>query len=368
MGRTSVGWRLRQRVKGGVYLVRFWCGGSESERSTGTRDPVEAAREASRIYADAISRDKPRRKQVRTFGFDLEECIAQWLVSLSATHDAKTLETWEVYATAHWVPHFSAIHHITDAGCAEYMRARLGKVLAQTVRKELTALRQFCRWLLAHGALAQEVNVPGIGKRVTGTLHERRSRSPAIPLSPDETEAILAHLPEWSESKKVARFPIRARFIVGYETSIRPETLDRLEAGVHYRSGSSTIMLTAELDKNRWAREVPLSERARAVLDSVCPEEGLIFGKHDYRPHLRAAAEATLPPGRSKLFNGAHLRSACITHRLEQTGNLPGVQFLAGHKLTSTTSAYVRPSLRAALDVVRQGDRSAKRPRRSAKR
>ena len=108
MGRTSVGWRLRQRVKGGVYLVRFWCGGSESERSTGTRDPVEAAREASRIYADAISRDKPRRKQVRTFGFDLEECIAQWLVSLSATHDAKTLETWEVYATAHWVPHFSA--------------------------------------------------------------------------------------------------------------------------------------------------------------------------------------------------------------------------------------------------------------------
>jgi integrase len=374
MGRPSSGWKLRpSRGPGRIRTVRFWIEGAEFERSTGTSDPEEAAREAARIYADAVQRGSQKRKRVGSgLGPQLEELLAAWLVTIASTHDAGTCKTWELYAYTHWEPHFGATHHLNDLMCAEYMRARLLVVQGSTVRKELTALRQFLKWCHAEAkVLPQEVKVPSVPKRSLGTKFEKRRRAAAIELSPAETEAIIAALPEWSESKKVEPFPIRARFLVGYETSLRPSTLDRLLLDVHYRCGSSTIMLTPELDKNRWGREVPLSERARRALDAVCsrlaamraetlaelaPGESLppspIFGVHDYRERLEEAAKAALPEHRADLFAGTHLRSARITHWLEQTGNLPGTQYLAGHKQTNTTARYVKPSLRAAMDVV----------------
>jgi len=66
------------------------------------------------------------------------------------------------------------------------------------------------------------------------------------------------------------------------------------------------------------------------------------------------------------VFTGQHVRSAAITRALERSSNLAGVMHLAGHKLASTTSKYVRPSLRAALDVTgsfsgeRSGDGAGK--------
>src|SRR3970040_3097059 len=47
--RRNSGWVLRQKVEGGIYTVRFWLGGRESERSTGTSDRGAAASEAARI-------------------------------------------------------------------------------------------------------------------------------------------------------------------------------------------------------------------------------------------------------------------------------------------------------------------------------
>lgn len=253
----------------------------------------------------------------------------------------------------HWLPHFEAMHNFTDSMADAYMRKRLGSVQGSTVRKELTALRQFLVWAQAAGFVPRAVKVPSVPKRAIGTKFARRRRAGAIELSPVECKAMLAELPEWSTSRKVARFPIRARFMVGYETGLRPSALDSLEAGVHYRKGSSTIMVTPELDKNRWGRELPLSAEARAALDAVCPADGVIFGKHDYREHLKAAAALALPPERAEIFCGAHLRSAMITHKLEATGNLPGVQYLAGHKLATTTAGYAKASMRAAMDVIR---------------
>lgn len=352
MGRTASGWKLRQRAPGHAYSVRFWINGAEHERSTGTSDPTAAAREAARIYADAVSREPKQQRRLRTAGLSLEELLAQWVVSLSSTHDPGTCKTWELYGFTHWVPHFSSLHHLNDAMCADYMRARLLKVRGDTVRKELSALRQFIKWMLEVGSLERPVTVPSVPKRATGVAFEKRRRSAPAALSPAECQALIAALPLWSTSKKVEPFPIRARFLVAYETGLRPSTLDALQAGVHYRRGAATILLTPEMDKNRWGREVPLSQAARDALDAVCPEEGPIFGSHDYREHLASAAKDALTPERSKVFAGAHFRSARITHWLERTGNLPGVQYLAGHKRANTTAAYVRPSLRAALSVI----------------
>lgn len=362
MGRKSTGWKLRQRGKGLIITVRFWLEGAEVERSTGTCDPSEAAKEAARIYAAHVQTARPKRARHAGPGLPLEDLLASWLAELSATHDAGTCTTWELYARTHWLPHFGATHHVTEQMAREYMLARLRVVRGTTVRKELSALRQFVKWSQANGYLSG-VTVPGVPKRATGTAYGKRRRVSAVELSPAEARAIIENLPEWSSSKKVERFPIRARFLVAYETSLRPSTLDRLVAPTHYRKGSSTILLTPELDKNRWARELPLSETAQAALDRVCPDEGPIFGEHRYVELVREAAKDVLPPERWERFTAAHLRSARITHWLEGTGNLPGTQYLAGHKQTSTTAGYVRPSLRAALDVL---DASKKKRRKRA--
>jgi integrase len=52
------------------------------------------------------------------------------------------------------------------------------------------------------------------------------------------------------------------------------------------------LLIRDEVDKNRFGRELPLSEAARRALDQVCPDMGLLFGSHDYRRLLREAAKA----------------------------------------------------------------------------
>ncbi len=356
MARNRQGWRIRRRTAGGVWYVRFQSDGHLVERSTGTGDRDAAQKEAARIYANAISLEKPKPVQRRRADAEqeLEVDVAQWIVYLANTHDPGTLKTWELYASTHFIPWFGATHNVSTPLCDAYMRDRLGKVLATTVRKELTALRSFVAWAQENGKIPKGVEVPPVPKRATGTAFAVRRRSAAIEISPEEVEAVIAALPTWSTSKKVDRFPIRARFIVAYETGLRPSTLDRMKSPLNYRFGSKTIKITADLDKSRWVRDVPITDRARRALDEVVPEDGgLIFGKHEYRPHLKAAAESVLPRERAEVFCGAHLRSAMITHSVERPlTNLAGVQFQVGHTQLNTTARYMRPSQRAALKNV----------------
>jgi site-specific recombinase XerC len=362
MGRHSGGWELRQRTPGGVWYVRFTLAGRTRELSTGTRDYEQARKAAARIYAHHVQQ-APVRRATRGAGGPVEELVGEWIASLDSTHDAGTLKTWELYAGAHWVPRWLTVTDITAEALTAYRDARLKAVRATTVRKELSAMRSFLRFL------DSPVTVPSVGLRVTGTAFATRRRTTAPELSPEQVEALLAALPDWSTSRKVERFPIRARFVVAYETSLRPSTLDRLEAPKHYRRESTTLLITPDIDKARQGRELPLSQRARDALDAVCPKEGAIFGKHDYREHLKVAAEKVLPADVAARFAGTHLRSARITHLLEQSGNLPGVQYLAGHLLASTTAIYTRPSLRAARAVLGLGaPKKPSRRRRTAKR
>jgi hypothetical protein len=64
--------------------------------------------------------------------------------------------------------------------------------------------------------------------------------------------------------------------MVAFETTLRPSTLNALSVPEHYTRGASTLAITDSIDKARFGREVPLSEDARAALDAVIPEAGLI--------------------------------------------------------------------------------------------
>lgn len=299
----------------------------------------------------------------------MPKLIGRWISWLATTHASSTLTIWEIYAGTHWIPFFGGVEatyrDITPERCDEYMRARLLKVRSVTVKKEHTALRSFLGWLEGEGyavptqnGLTASANVPRLPKRAAGVKHTQRRRVAASALSPEHVRLLIKALPEWSITKKLDRFPVRARFIIAYETSLRPSSLDRIETPKHYRAGESMLRLTDDTDKARWGRDVPLSKRARRVLSYVVRGlgegyEGPIFGTHDYRGHIQKAAKDALPREIAERFCGAHLRSARITHLLEKPqANLPGVQQLAGHKLMSTTARYVKPSFRAAQDAL----------------
>jgi integrase len=202
------------------------------------------------------------------------------------------------------------------------------------------------RWLLESGHITELPAVPVVKASVSGTRYTHRRRSKAPELSPEEIQKVLDELDEWSTNEPW--FPIRARFGGAYETTLRPATLDKLKAPENYAVGAAHLTLTDEDDKEAYGRAVPLTLRARRALDSVCPEEGVIFGAHRWNHFLGPAAAAALSPEKARVFTGQHFRSAGITHLLERTGNMPGVQYLAGHKHASTTARYVRPSMRAA--------------------
>lgn len=376
MGRKrhdSSGWTLRRPSEESVWYVRFRSapGASTTERSCGTRDRAAADVEAARIVAAARAgtvseaRAPGARPKVRSgVAPALGPLVIEWLDWLRATHAATTIKTWGDYATSHFVPFFGSTERLTEDGCKAYQRARLGKVEGVTVRKEQSALRSLLAFALESGVLAAPVVVPPLPKRAQGTPHPVRRRRAAPPLSPAETLAIIRALPEWSESRKVARFAIRARFIVGYETGLRPSTLDRLLCPQHYRPGSTLLSLDAASVKERWARDVPLSRRARRVLDHVLrglapgdgtPYRGPVFGWHNYREHIEAAALRALPPEKAGRFCAAHLRSAMLTHGLQAGANIVGMQYRVGHTMISTTARYVKPSFEAAAATLDRG-------------
>jgi len=61
---------------------------------------------------------------------------------------------------------------------------------------------------------------------------------------------------------------------------------------------------------------------------------------------VKKAAEAVLTKEQSKTFTQYDLRHARIT-QLAETGNLPGVAFIAGHVQASTTSGYIHSNRKA---------------------
>lgn len=333
-----------------------------------------------------MSKKKKQRKADK-----LRQLLAGWLEHLQDTHAPTTLETWENYCSAHFVPFFEGLGGLTRERCAAYIKDRLKHVLAATVKKERTALRSFLEWALMEDELdapswadkrpsdpsqiqqwaSDVVNtmVPPMPKRARGVPHTQRRRVAAFEVSPEQVKEFVRALPEWSSSGKVARFPIRARFILAYETSLRPSTFDRILAPKHYQIGDSMLRLTADTDKARWPRDIPLTKKARRVLDYTlramarhnggAMHEGPIFGAHDYRTHVRAAAFKAMPRELAERFAGSHLRSARITHLIERGANLLGVQYGAGHKQLSTTSRYAKPSFRAAAAALGEGSRPA---------
>ena len=384
-GGNNTGWRIRRKPGRTIWTVVYHTpGGRSGERSTGESDETAAFAAGSRIFgeevlADAKGTSKPKATKRQGEGTDLPTLFGKWLTALRLTHAPTTIVIWELYS-AKWIKWFGGIHaterDITREKLTDFFAKRLGEVLSTSVKKERAALVNFLTWAETEGypiVLPVSDLVPRLPKRAAGVAYGKRRRVAAPSLSPEQVRTLIRALPEWSiEQGGHERFPVRAKFLVQYETGLRPSLLGRIRTPEHYRKGQALIRITADIDKAKYARDVPLTRKARRILDYVIDRlndegrtggreyRGPIFGSHDYRKHITRAAKR-LPRELAEIFCGAHLRSARITHLLELGANIPGVQQLVGHKQMSTTAKYVKPSFRAAEDAL--GARRPEKPK-----
>jgi integrase len=344
MGRRAEGWKLRWDKKSGIAYVRF-THGTRHELSTGERDPAAAAREAAKIYARVVAGE-----QVGTPGatprLDLVDLTGDWIAAIrGTTHAESTADGYKLHMGAHIIPFFLTLDRVTTGSIGDYQRERLRKVSRITLRKERATIATFLAWCREQNLIGK-IELPALPRGALGIRAVSRKQT-AVDVSPSQVAAFLAALPELSKGRLrgAGRFPVRARFILAWETGLRPSTLDRLRVGEHYTRGAAELVITDAIDKARFGRTVPLTAAARAALDSVLPESGLVFGRRDYREYVREAAKvAELPKG----FSPYDLRHGRALELTEASGNLPGVAFLLGHRKLTTTDKYLRGTRRAA--------------------
>jgi len=350
MGRRTLGHKIIKR--GRLFYVRFTHEGRRHEYGTGESTSTEAHRVGHAIWLAVLRGERldtgrgPKASPVeQPPGVTLAEVTREWL----SDHPIRksTLVLYGKYA-GYWIKAFPTTDDLTADAMAVYCRGRLKVARGKTVRSEMSALRVFIGWLFEDN----RPEVPEVPRQVAGTPYRHRRRSRAPEINPADVERILELLPE----KSARGWWVRPRFVVAYDTTLRPETLDKLSVPENWSPGSNELSLSAEDDKELYGRAIPLTQRAIRELERVAPEAGLIFGQHRAGPYLKEAARKVLPESKAAIFTGQHFRSAAITHLLELTGNLPGVQGLAGHLHTSTTSKYVRPTLRAARSVVAEAE------------
>lgn len=364
MGRPRKGWSLRKpRRPGDSYAVRFTSAtGQPRELSTGTRDPREASRVAAELYARDLTRGPDAPPGVPTVDplLSLTDLFARYLLAIETTHDPETVKTYVGYAKR-FVGFFGdTLATVTAARMGVYQRERLGQVLRGTVRKERSFLSTFLAWCVEQHVLG-EAHVPAWPKLPRKALGVRsgKQRAKPVDVTVADVAAFLAALPLWSRSRRGARFAVRARFAVAYETGLRPATLDAISIPEHWTPGAAELEIAPEIDKARFGRRVPLTPFARAALEHTVRElgitAGLVFGEHDYRaPVEKARKAAGLPAG----FAPYDLRHGRASHLLDASADLRGTGFVLGHKLMTTTNRYIRPDekgARAALAAASSG-------------
>lgn len=347
MARQAEGWKLvppRGRRK--VYSVRFRWAGVRYNRGTGTADPGQAASEAARIYSEIVS----GREVAQPVSGDLDTTTGEFLAHYTLTHRAGTAATVEMYFSSHVNPFFRSLERFTKPVFADYIAHRIQRVTRVTLRKELSALRQFRDWLGTRGIEIAEV--PRLPKHGHAGVRAPNARKPkATIITPKEAKRILAAMP--LRSRRTGAW-VRPLFAVLWETGLRPVTILRLEAPRHFAKGARRLFVSRDIDKEGFERWIPLSAAAREALDRVCPEEGRLFGADEKSLRFSLAAalrEAGLEGRGIGVYDFKHSR---ITHDVNSGAPLAGVAHLVGHRHVSTTALYVTTGEDAARAVIRR--------------
>ncbi len=383
-GRAKQPWYLRSHR--GVAQVDFMLAGERIRRSLelpyhpkrSSKAEARAAYEAAaRYYSDHVAGRVVSSRDSRVMtAATLEEATALWLDAIETPATKGRCDTFAVYGR-HWAGFASDDsmrsdgvlrwegsrltpfeRFVSDEGPEDYAVTRLALVLRETVRKELVAMFGFFRWLKLRKYISEIPPRPSLPSSDPG-VHAGKQRRAPVPLTAPQASAIVAQLPEWSNTGKRRpdeRFRVRVWGEFLWETGLRPSTVERLSVPQNYVKGSTTITLAGADDKARYGRVVPLSARAQTILAELAPAAGLIFGRHDYRKFLKAAAKKVLTASSAPSFAAYDFRHGRALDLLETSGNLPGVAYQLGHKQLTTTNRYLKAQQRQGAAVMAAAD------------
>lgn len=361
MAKRAEGWKLRPDRRTGIQFVRFRHAKIRYEISTGERDLGVASGKAAFIYSEVVSGRWERTVTIARPGQPLDEVAALWLADVETECKPKTWKLYKLHIQTHLVPFFASLDRVVPPRVADYRRMRLRKVLRETVIKELTTLRRLCRWAVEQDILREVpkiANPPPGAAGVDDARGVRHKRKP-IPISQPEAQAIIAALPERASRARRGhvRHVVRDFFVVLWETGLRPETVSAIEAPGNFRKGALELTITPDVDKVKYARELPLTDAARDALARNVPEVGRIFGTHDFRDPFRKACRAALGDDwRAEQVTPYDFRHGRTTDLLDQPGaTLPGVSYLVGHKQITTTNRYVHAPKAAGAAILSGG-------------
>jgi hypothetical protein len=310
MARHAQGWRLDRDPRTGVYFARFTHASRRYKLSTGARDPGEAESAAARRYADVIAgRRAPGRQVAASPNRPLDEVAAAWLADVEPTLDPTTFKLYQnTYVGGHFAPFFRTMDRVSTVGIEEYKAHRLRQVRRETLKKELHALTRFVKWAYKRGHLSELPLVELPPRHVAGTTASQSRKRKFLVFTEAEIEAVLARLPEWTESKKKkGSFPVRARFIVAWETGLRPSTLCKLCAPGDYRRGDQHLVIREEADKADFGRELPLTSARERRSTRCAPTQGSSSVRTTTGPFCAA------PPAMPISTSGARRSSATTT-------------------------------------------------------
>lgn len=355
MGRHAQGWTCKPR--GEYFHVRFRHAGRRYSISTGETDPAGAREAAARIYAEVVAGRRRRVGGALRSKLHLDQLFAEWIAACHGVLDVATIYTYEHTYVPRFIRFFKTFDAIDDATIDEYGRSRLREILKKTVYKELGALRGFLRWCKQENYLEVLPTFPEYPKTTKGK-RSGKQRAKANELSEEQVIVAIGAMPILSSRVAHRKLPkgdplrrpfvVRPRFIVAYETGLRPATLDELELGTDWTRGARELRIDDDDDKARFGRTVTLTDTAVAALEMTVKLLDLqpgdkLFGKHRYETHLERAGKAA---GVKKLA-AYDFRHAVSTHMADRGAPLGGIAYQDGHTQLTTTSKYAHPTRRA---------------------
>lgn len=342
MGRVAQGWKLKP-TESGIYAVRFRHEGKRYDRSTGERDPRKARNKAIQIYTNITSGAEEPTARVAGQDLRLDELMGMWLEAIEPEIEPETHLHYSQKALNIIRIHFKSLGAFTKEGIAGFMRLRLRDVQRVSVVADIKVIRRFLSWVVEASLLAKMPEIPPLARSMGGKAKNPGRKTKAVHISEAEALSILANLPERAPR---AGWTIRDRFIVQWETSLRQATIGKLRVPEHFTKGAKRLVITDAIDKARFGRALPLTDRAREALERCLPEEaGPIFGRHlasETSRYLKLAAGAALPPERAKHFSAYDFRHGRIAGLLAGGAPLSAVAYLAGHTQLTTTNRYVQ--------------------------
>jgi integrase/recombinase XerC len=344
MARRAAGWSLYQ--KRGFYYVSFSFRERRHRIALGTRDRGQAATCAAQCYAETVSgRRAPLAKRVALH--DLPTLFGEWIGAMAPLYSPEMSALREIHGRT-LITFFETLDRVTSASIGDYQTARLQRVLRQTLRKELSTLRLFLRWLVEQGAIEKAPDFPALTSRNPGVRSGPQREAPVI-LDVELIEAILQRLPEWVTAHRTnERVCVKGRFVFTWETGLRPATVSRISVPENWAPGDHVLRIHAKGDKTRYKRVVPLSERAVEMLEQYAPEQGLIFGKHDLRHTLKRVAKEVIDAQPASEFSPYDFRHSRATQLIELGAPRLGVAELLGHRDLRTTDHYTHGTYRTA--------------------